>query len=484
MKTRDESQTSSQRPHYIAPVPSVSSGAILKTGERDIEPRFTGPLSSKMWAKVSALNSSYPDTFDWSTYDRLYERFGENQPRGGVVFKTSMKLVNHHSSCSKCHHAFEIDSYGRGCIHNCNFCYAKDQLTTHGFWNRPMPFPIDLSEVRKIFYTVFETDKSSRWRDILTARVPLRFGSMSDSFMWMDKKYKITQEVLKILNFYEYPHIIFTRSDLVADDEYLRLLNRDLVSVQMSISGGNEYLTRLIEPGAPSVAKRLQALKKLAEAEIWTTVRINPMFPVRPDGYFTNPKQVEARFGTLENAPKFELFDWSFIEQLKDAKVPSVLAGFVRLSSKAINSMSTATGVDIRAFFDPELLKGHGDKRFSDSEIAYYYKRTQAECVKNGIRFNTCYIGNGEKDYYQYQDLWANKKDCCDAVGNVSAFKTTSQVVPWSTRFKHAPSKEAALKSQAQEKELEEKFKPVLTEQMGLKTVSRLGLSLVEQTQE
>jgi DNA repair photolyase len=432
---------------------------------------FSGPISGAMWEKLQKMNSAYPDTFNWGIYDEIYNRFGEKQPRGGVTFKTNLKIANHHSTCSKCHYAFEIDSYGRGCVHNCVFCYAKDQLSTHGFWNRPMPFPVDLSEVRKIFFTVFETNKPSKWREILENRVPLRLGSMSDSFMWMDKKYKITQELLKILDFYNYPHIIFTRSDLVADDEYLKILNRDLVSIQFSISGGNEYLTRLIEPGAPSVSKRLKALCKLADEGYWTTVRINPMFPIYPDGYYTDPKSIIERFGSEESAPKLELFDWSFIQQLKEAKVPSLLAGFVRLSSKAINSLSSATGVDIKSFYKAEFLKGSGDKKYSDPEIAYYYKKLQNECSKNGIRFNTCYIGNGEKDYYQYQDLWSNKTDCCDAKGNVASFKKSSQSIPWSTRIKHSPNKEDALNSQKQEQEMEIKFSSITP---GLRTNLKL----------
>lgn len=419
---------------------------------------FNGPISGPMWAKVKALDSKYPDTFDWATYDRIYDRYGENQPRGGVVFKTTFKLVNHHSTCNKCHQAFEIDSYGRGCIHNCVYCYAKDQLTTHGFWNRPMPFPVDLSEVRKIMYTVFESDKPSKWRNILIRRVPLRIGSMSDSFMHMDKKYGVTKELLKILNYYKYPHIIFTRSDLVADDEYLKILDRDLVSVQMSMSGNNEHLHRLIEPGAPSIKRRLAALQKLSESNFWTTVRINPMFPTHPDGYYTDKPSIIERFGSLENLPTFDLMNDEFIDQLKEAKVPSLLAGFVRLSSKAINSMSEVTGVDLRSFFKPEYLVGQGDKHYSDSEIAHYYFRLKKETHKRGIRFSTCYIGNGQKDFYQYQSLWDNKMDCCDAVGNVKSFTTTSQTVPWDERLKHAPCKEHALKSKAQEAQFDAKF--------------------------
>jgi DNA repair photolyase len=291
----------------------------------------------------------------------------------------------------------------------------------------------------------------------LEKRVPLRIGSMSDSFMWMDRKYKISQELLKILGFYNYPYIIFTRSDLVAEDEYLNLLRKDLVSVQFSMSGGNEALTRKIEPGAPSIERRLKALSKLSENGYWTTVRLNPFFPIYPDGYFTDQKSIRERF-KADEIPKLELFDWNFIEQLRDAKVPSVLAGFVRLSSLAIKGMSEATGVNLRSFFRPESFKGNAEKRYSDPEIAYYYKRLQAECVKNKIRFNTCYIGNGEKDYFQYQNLWDNRNDCCDAKGNVPSFKTSSQDVPWEVRFKQAPNKQVAEQSMRQEQEIDARY--------------------------
>jgi DNA repair photolyase len=418
-----------------------------------------GPIEQKMRLILDKIkDSKFPDNFDWSIYDKIAARYGDEQPRGGVVFNTTLKLVNYHTSCSKCHYAFEIDTYGRGCIHNCIYCYAKDQLSSHGYWNRPMPFPVNMAEVRKIFYTVFETNKPSKWREVLDKRIPLRIGSMSDSFMWMDRKYGVTKELLKILSFYRYPYIIFTRSDLVATQEYMDLLDEDLASVQMSICGGNEELTRLIEPGSPSVKRRLAALKVLNESGFWTTVRINPLFPIYPDGYFTDQDSINTRFGSRELCPKFDLFDWNFVDQLKDAKVPSLLAGFVRLSPWAINNMSRETGIDFKSFFKPEVLRIHGDKHYSDSEIAFYYKKIQADCMRVGIRFNTCYIGNGAKDYYQYQNLWDNKSDCCDAIGNVSAFKTTSQSVDWYTRIKNAPCKEIAEKSIELEKVIEYEF--------------------------
>ncbi|MEW6056153.1 MAG: radical SAM protein [Bdellovibrionota bacterium] len=407
--------------------------------------KFSGPLSGAMWSKVSQLGSAYPDNFDYTIYDRLHDRYGAETPRGGLVFRSPLKLVNYHATCTKCHYAFEIDTYGRGCMHDCAYCYAKDTLTKYGYWNRPHPFPVDLAEVRKLFYTIFETNRKHRWRSIFEKRIPLRIGSMSDSFMWMDKRYGVSLELLKILNFYKYPYVVFTRSDLIAEKEYITAIDPALGAVQFSISGSDERLTKLLEPGAPSVARRLKALKTLAEVGIWTTVRINPLFPTYPDGYFTDHNTVENRFNG--NIPRFPFLDidhcGDFFDQLAAAHVPSVLVGFVRLTSYSVNQVTEATGTDFKEFFRPEVTKtgkgGNRDKNYSDSEIAFYYKKFQSECARRNMRFSTCYIGNGIKDYYQYQELWSNKSDCCDVVGNVSEFRETSQSIPWSDRIRHAP---------------------------------------------
>lgn len=245
-------------------------------------------LSEQMKKSARKIKSSYPDQFDYSVYDRLYEKFGNNQPRGGVVFGSPIRLTES-QDCKHCFYRFEIDTYGRGCTFNCAYCYAKSYLSIRKWWNEPFPFPADISEIRKIFASVFEGDRKHRFRHVLEKRIPLRIGSMSDSFMWMDKKYHVTRELLKILKFYRYPYIIFTRSDLVADDEYVEVLDRGLCSVQMSISSLNEAMTKSIEPGAPPPHRRLAALHKLQSLGFWTTVRINPLFPIYPDGYFTDP---------------------------------------------------------------------------------------------------------------------------------------------------------------------------------------------------
>jgi DNA repair photolyase len=294
---------------------------------------------------------------------------------------------------------------------------------------------MDINTVRKAFYTVFETNKRFRWRSIMEQRIPLRIGYASDSFMPMDKKYKVTQELLKILKYYQYPYIIATRSDLVGDDLYMSLLDNKLAAVQLSIISTNPAMNKILEPGAPPVAKRLRALQKLKQAGFWTTVRINPVFPIHPDGYYS-----DDHFPREKRGVKLEVFSWEMIDELAAHGVPSIIVGFGRFFPYALNQMSEALGLDLRQFFNGKKFEGCRDYHFSDTEIRYYYERIKDRCVKHKMQFTTCYIGNGEYFFWKDQDLWDNRADCCHAVGNVDAFATNAQKIPFAERLKFASS--------------------------------------------
>ncbi|MGE3756109.1 MAG: radical SAM protein [Pseudobdellovibrionaceae bacterium] len=376
--------------------------------------------------------SKYHSRFDYSIYRDIELRYTDRPIHGGIVKSNPLKLVNAHGACQQCLYAFEIDTYGRGCSHNCTYCYAKAELTVRGYWNNPIPVPVDLNEIRKVFYTVFETDRPSKWRKIMERRIPLRVGCMSDSFMWSDLKYKVTQELLRILNFYNYPYTIITHSDLVGHDEYIPLFRKDLCSIQLSIPSTNDQLNKLLEPGAPSAKRRLAALSKLSKAGLWTTARINPMFPIYPDGYFTNPN-----FKWNGPVPKFEYSSFEMVDEIADSGCPSIIAGFGRFSSFSMNNIARATGIDLRAFYNrEEVYKSRRDYHFSDKEIRFYYEKLKLLSMKRAIEFTVCYIGNGENQFWDHQDLWSNKSDCCNIKGKVSSFKNDTREIPFSDRAK------------------------------------------------
>ena len=404
---------------------------IKKEAELETPPT---PVTDAIIAESEKLKkvSSYKCEYDFEIYRELELRYADNPPRGGITFKSPFKLVNAHTTCQQCLYAFEVDTYGRGCVHDCVYCYAKDQLEMHGFWNRPIPFPCDITQIWKVFYTVFETNKNSKWRKILEQRIPIRIGSMSDSFMQMDRKYKVTLEFLKILKHYNYPYIIFTRSDLVAHDSYIEQMDKDLCSIQMSISSTNDELNKLIEPGAPSAKRRLRALEKLVKAGFWTTVRINPLFPIYPNGFFTDPNYDHSK-----DSPKFDYFSFEMIDEIADHGVQSILTGFVRLSGFGLNNISKVTGTDLREFFGEKKFKRSSNYHYDDKEIRYYYETIKERAENRGVQFTTCYIGNGEDHFWKDQDLWSNKTDCCNAKGNIKAFGADSRQIDWDERMRH-----------------------------------------------
>lgn len=59
------------------------------------------------------------------------------------------------------------------------------------------------------------------------------------------------------------------------------------------------------------------------------------------------------------------------------------------------------------------------------------------------MQFTTCYIGNGEGHFWKDQDLWSNKKDCCNAKGRVAAFGRDSRELEFDTRLKFSIHKKS-----------------------------------------
>jgi hypothetical protein len=79
------------------------------------------------------------------------------------------------------------------------------------------------------------------------------------------------------------------------------------------------------------------------------------------------------------------------------------------------------------------------------------------------MQFTTCYIGNGEGHFWKDQDLWSNKKDCCNVKGRVGSFKTDSREVPFETRLKFTNHKDSVPTSDRLHEELGHLKKVVAT---------------------
>ncbi len=170
----------------------------------------------------------------------LEARYGDNQPKKGVVYNQPLK-------------GMIFDTYGRGNVHNSIHQYKPKSKKD---WNSPMPFPADMVAIDKFL--------KSRSGKVLV------LGSKSDPFMWMDHKYQITKSVIALANKYDVVLCINTMSDLCANDDYLDLLKAGdhQITMNMGFSDETETESRLNSPGAPSIKRREQAITKLKDAGI------------------------------------------------------------------------------------------------------------------------------------------------------------------------------------------------------------------------
>lgn len=108
----------------------------------------------------------------------------------------------------------------------------------------------------------------------------IRLGGMTDCFQPIEKELKVTYETIKCLNEYKIPYLIITKSPLVATDEYLNILDKNLAHIQFTLTftDDNQYKKVGIEK-APLPSERIKAIEKLEANGIDTSIRLSPYIP-------------------------------------------------------------------------------------------------------------------------------------------------------------------------------------------------------------
>ena len=166
----------------------------------------------------------------------------------------------------KCNYSVRLDTYGCGCQHDCAYCYAKSLLEFRGLWNPHNPSIGDISqiarEVRKL------------------PRQVVRLGGMTDCFQPAERLHKVTYKTIKLLNRRRIPYLIITKSPLIAEDDYIEVMDKNLAHIQFTLTftDDNQYKQAGIEK-APSPSKRIEAIEKLEYSGFDTCIRLSPYIP-------------------------------------------------------------------------------------------------------------------------------------------------------------------------------------------------------------
>jgi DNA repair photolyase len=173
-----------------------------------------------------------------------------------------------------------VNAY-RGCEHGCVYCFARP---THAFH--------DLSPGLDFETKLFAKPDAARLLRETLARPkykprPIAMGTNTDPYQPIERRCRITRQVLEVCFEARHPVTITTKSDRVLRDLDLlaELAALNLIAVAVSVTTLDPKLSGKLEPRAAAPAKRLTALGKLAAAGIPAHCSVAPVIPAITDEF-------------------------------------------------------------------------------------------------------------------------------------------------------------------------------------------------------
>ncbi len=166
-----------------------------------------------------------------------------------------------------------------GCYHGCVFCYSPRLLRVErGEWGQSVV-------VKRNAATALARDVRKLPRGLVA------ISTATDPYQYVEGKYQITRQSLKVLLRADWPVSILTRAPLVTRD--LDLFRRfGEVEVSLSVPTMDDRARALLEPWAPPIPARLRCLRQLADAGVRTGIGFAPAYP--PTDGWTPSKMAEA----------------------------------------------------------------------------------------------------------------------------------------------------------------------------------------------
>jgi DNA repair photolyase len=178
----------------------------------------------------------------------------------------------------------------RGCEHGCVYCFARP---THAY----LGLSPGLDFETRLFA---KTNAASLLERELSApgyaAKTIAIGTNTDPYQPIERNEQVMRKVLEVLARTNHPVAIVTKSALVLRDLDLLtpMAEKGLAKVALSVTTLDPALARKMEPRASSPERRLDAIRRLAAANIPTAVMVAPIIPA------INDAEIEAILARAE----------------------------------------------------------------------------------------------------------------------------------------------------------------------------------------
>ena len=163
----------------------------------------------------------------------------------------------------------------RGCEHGCIYCYARP---SHAYLGLSPGLDVECQ-------LYFKPDAARLLERELSKKgyrpQPIHIGGNTDPYQPVERKLRVTRQVIAVLARFNHPFSIITKSALITRDLDLLapLAERNLVRAAVSITTLDRALARAMEPRAATPERRLETVRRLSEAGVPCSVSVAPVIP-------------------------------------------------------------------------------------------------------------------------------------------------------------------------------------------------------------
>jgi DNA repair photolyase len=163
----------------------------------------------------------------------------------------------------------------KGCEHGCIYCFARP---THAYLNLSPGLDFETRIFRK-------PDAPELLRQELSAKsytpAVIQLGINTDAYQPIERTERLTRRILEVLNEFEHPVAILTKSALIQRDLDIleEMAKKGLVKTGVSITTLDRALARTMEPRAATPPRRLETIRALKSAGVPVSVMSAPIIP-------------------------------------------------------------------------------------------------------------------------------------------------------------------------------------------------------------
>lgn len=226
------------------------------------------------WSNL-ALDTPAPPTLPLAIPGAVERTFDAPGFAGMTFYEIQARsIISRVPAASRMPFEYTINPY-RGCSHSCVYCFARN---THTYLDLDAGRDFDTKVVVKVNAPQLLRKElaAAGW-----AGAHIAMGTNVDCYQRAEGRYRLMPGIIAALRDAANPFSILTKGTLITRDLPLLRQAAEVTSVGVSFSIGflDEAIWRSVEPGTPSPRRRLDAVRRFADAGFAVHVLVAPVLP-------------------------------------------------------------------------------------------------------------------------------------------------------------------------------------------------------------